>query len=104
MIVRPEVWRDLEESIEYTSKQMAYRTIEGALVKEFTITDVLVHTEWSMGELPLTCPKNDIPHELWFLPGQQKNELADKWGVVWQGCNPERVRELVMARAVVRHK
>ena len=72
VILRPEVWRDYEKATKLSNKLLAYRTIAGNLVKAYSITNVLVHTEWSMGEFPTTIFANDIPYDVWFLPPADK--------------------------------
>ena len=101
VILRPEVWRDYEKATKLSNKLLAYRTIAGNLVKAYSITDVLVHTEWSMGEFPTTIFANDIPYDVWFLSAADKKVLADKWGMDVDGYFPQQIQELVTARAVL---
>ncbi len=63
VIKRPEVFYDHVKPSKNAVKMLAYRTVGGNLVRATFITEVLVHTEWPMGELPI-LPNLDIPDKL----------------------------------------
>ena len=85
---RPEVWHNYDMATMSLGRELAYLTTSGTVVQASSIVDVLVRTNWPMGQMPEADFSYDGPLEVWYLPGPEKNKLAEKWGIVWHDRTP----------------
>ena len=94
VVLRPEVVRDLEGN-----KHVAYLTVDGGLLEESELGGHYVHTEWQMGSME-QCKNLGITKEILTMSPFGLYRLADRWGVKCRGCSDEKVREMVLEKAV----
>ena len=86
--------RDLEGN-----KHVRYLTINGGTIRESDLHGHYLHTEWQMGALG-RCKDLGLTKEILTMCPVDLYRMADRWGVKCRGCSDEKVREMMLEKAI----
>ena len=80
VLARPQVLHTYDKATKAYGRELGYVNAKGPDLAASAITDILVRTEWPMGQLPETF-NYEGPDDPFFLGPPAKKQWADKWGI-----------------------
>ena len=101
VLLRPEV--NVNLGVGQWTRELTYITTDYKYLQPKLIGDVLVKTQWPMRSLPDFAYQG--PQSPWYLKTQELLQQAAAWGIAAKaGDSHDRVRQLVMAKAIVEYE
>ena len=101
VLLRPEV--NVNLGVGQWTRELTYITTDYKYLQPKLIGDVLVKTQWPMRSLPDFAYQG--PQSPWYLKTQELLQQAAAWGIEAKaGDSHDRVRQLVMAKAIVEYE
>ena len=101
VLLRPEV--NVNLGVGQWTRELTYITTDYKYLQPKLIGDVLVKTQWPMRSLPDFAYQG--PQSPWYLKTQELLQQAAAWGIAAKaGDSHDRVRQLVMAKAMVEYE
>ena len=104
VVLRPEVNVKVDRCTNICTRELTYFTADGKYLKPEAIGDTLVRTDWPLCRVPVEFAWEGPPAP-YYLTTPEMRQQAAEWGIVVAATDSrEKVRGLVMARAIAEYE